>query len=135
MNNYKVQAKLELINNMMNPILSSLEEVNANKKALFQLHLSLEELFSNIINYAYDNNEGVVDISYEILDDKKYVRIIIKDKGKAFNPLEIDDPKLTGSANERQIGGLGIYIVKKSVDDIKYQRLNDENILEIVKYY
>lgn len=133
--NYRVDAKVELIDKMISPILSSLEEVGANKKALYQLHLSLEELFSNIANYAYDKENGYIDISYQLDKVNNSIKVIVKDKGKAFNPLEEEDPNLKGTAKERKVGGLGIYIIKNSVDDIKYQRLNEENVLEFSKKY
>lgn len=131
--NYKVKAKKELVDEMINPIISSLEESDANKKAVYQINLALEEIFVNIVNYAYKDDNGYVDISYDINKSKKQILIIIKDKGKAFNPLEKEDPTLSGTAQERKIGGLGIYIVKNIVDDIKYQRVNKENILKIIK--
>ena len=133
MNNYIVDAKLELIDEMINPIISSLEEIEANPKAVYQVNLALEEILVNIAKYAYPSNEGKIDISFEISDDKTQLKVVIKDKGKKFNPLEKEDPDLDSSVEERKIGGLGIYLVKKMVDDIKYQRINNQNVLEFIK--
>lgn len=133
MNNYQFEAKLELIDQMINPIISSLEEINVDNKKIYQVNLALEEILVNISKYAYSGNEGIVDISFEITSDPKQLKVVIKDKGKDFNPLAKEDPDLDASAEERKIGGLGIYIVKNMVDDIKYQRLNNENILEFIK--
>ena len=133
MNNYQVEAKMELIDQMINPIISSLEEIKVDHKKIYQINLALEEILVNISKYAYPGNEGVIDISFEISDNPKQLRVVIKDKGKDFNPLEKEDPNLDASVEKRKIGGLGIYIVKNMVDDIKYQRLNNENILEFIK--
>ena len=133
MNNYQVEAKMELIDQMINPIISSLEEIKVDHKKIYQINLALEEILVNISKYAYPGNEGVIDISFEISDNPKQLKVVIKDKGKDFNPLEKEDPNLDASVEKRKIGGLGIYIVKNMVDDIKYQRLNNENILEFIK--
>lgn len=133
MNNYQFPADITLIEQMSKPIISALEQVKAEHKKIYQINLVLEEILVNISKYAYPNNKGVVDISYEISDDHKNIKVIIKDKGKEFNPLEKDDPDLSTSAQDRKIGGLGIFIVKNLVDDIRYQRLNNENVLEFIK--
>ena len=133
MNNYQVEAKIELIDQMINPIISSLEEIKVDHKKIYQINLALEEILVNISKYAYPGNKGVIDISFEISDNHKQLKVVIKDKGKDFNPLEKEDPDLDESVEKRKIGGLGIYIVKNMVDDIKYQRLNNENILEFIK--
>ena len=130
---YVVNAKHELIDDMINPVLEALEGLEANKRATYQLHLALEEVLVNVVNYAYEGKEGTVDISYDISNDNKSIKVIIKDKGKAFDPTKAEDPPLEGTAKERKIGGLGIYIVKNIVDDIKYSRIDNQNVLEIVK--
>lgn len=133
MNNFQVPANEKLIDEMIKPIISSLEENDIAFKCIYQINLALEELFVNISKYAYSDNEGIIDISYEISDNPKQLKVIIRDKGKEFNPLAKEDPNLNVSVQERKIGGLGIYIVKNMVDDIKYHRANDENVLEITK--
>ena len=133
MNNYQVPANVELIDKMIDPIISSLEEIEVEHKKIYQVTLALEEIFANISKYAYPSVEGMIDIFYEINKDEKQLKVVIKDKGTAFNPLEKEDPDLAASVSERQIGGLGIYIVKNIIDDIKYQRINNENVLELIK--
>ena len=133
MNNYQIAAKIDLIDEMMNPIISSLEEIDADHKKVYQINLALEEILVNIAKYAYSPSEGMIDISYEISDEPKQLRVVIKDKGKAFNPLEKEEPDLNSSVQERKIGGLGIFIVRNIMDDVKYERVNDENVLEIIK--
>ncbi len=133
MNSNQFPADITLIEQMSKPIISALEQIQAEHKKIYQINLVLEEILVNISKYAYRDNKGIVDISYEISDDHKNIKVIIKDKGKEFNPLEKEDPDLSTSAQDRKIGGLGIFIVKNMVDDIKYQRLNNENILEFTK--
>lgn len=134
-NSYQVDAKHDLISLMINPIIAALEENNANSKAVYQMNLALEEIFVNIVNYAYPDKDGKVDISYKLNKKDKSINIKIKDKGKEFNPLEAKEPDLGASAKDRKIGGLGIFIVKNVVDEIKYQRKDNENILEIFKRF
>ena len=133
MNKYQFEANLDLVDEMMMPIISSLEENEVEHKKVYQINLALEEILVNIARYAYVPGSGKIDISYEISDNPKQLRVIIKDKGKAFNPLEKEEPDLDASVQDRKIGGLGIYIVKNIVDDIKYQRTNNENVLEFIK--
>ena len=133
MNNYQFDANVELVDEMMAPIISSLEEIDTEHKKIYQINLALEEILVNVAKYAYSPNTGIIDISYEISDNPKQLKVIIKDKGKEFNPLEKEEPDLAASVQDRKIGGLGIYIAKNIVDDIKYQRINNENVLEFVK--
>ena len=130
-----VPAKKDLIDSMIDPILDSLKEVEASGKVIYQLHLTLEEIFVNIVNYAYDEEGGNVDISYHLDIENRNVKITITDKGKEFDPLKVEEPSFEGTAKERKIGGLGIYIVKNLVDDIEYHRFNNQNVLEITKNY
>ena len=133
MNNYQFDANVELVDEMIAPIISSLEEIETEHKKIYQINLALEEILVNVAKYAYSPNTGIIDISYEISDNPKQLKVIIKDKGKEFNPLEKEEPDLAASVQDRKIGGLGIYIAKNIVDDIKYQRINNENVLEFVK--
>ena len=133
MNNLHFEANLELIDQMINPIISSLEVNEAESKTIYQVNLALEEILVNICKYAYSGNKGVINITFEINKDPKQLYVVIKDQGKDFNPLEKEDPDLNASLKDRKIGGLGIYIVKNMVDDMKYQRVNNENVLEIIK--
>ena len=128
MNNYQFDANVDLVDEMMAPIISSLEEMDTEHKKVYQINLALEEILVNIAKYAYSPNTGIIDISYEISDNPKQLKVIIKDKGKEFNPLEKEEPDLVASVQDRKIGGLGIYIAKNIVDNIKYQRnLNKNN--------
>ena len=133
MNNYQVEANLDLVGNMINPIIVSLENMGVTHANINQVNLILEELFVNIAKYAYSTNKGFVDISYDINKDTMLLKVTIKDKGKEFNPLLKEEPDIEAKAEDRPIGGLGIYLVKRLTDDITYNRINDENVLTFTK--
>lgn len=134
MKNYKVKADNKLIEKMIAPILSFLKKMDVDNKKIYQINLVLEEILVNICNYAYLTEDGVIDISFDVEENPKKLRVVIKDSGISFNPLEKEDPDLHIPSKDRQIGGLGIFLIKNMVDNIKYQRINNENILEFIKY-
>ena len=90
-----------------------------------KLLISAEEIFSNIARYAYEE-PGNADITVTIEDGM--LKVIFEDTGIEYNPLEKDDPDITLSVEERKIGGLGIFIVKKSMDLVRYERKDNKNI-------
>ena len=75
----------------------------------------------------------MIEVIYETDEDKKILTITIIDEGKEFDPLKRNDPDITLSAADRQIGGLGLFIVKNTMDDVEYKRLNNRNVLIIKK--
>ena len=95
--------------------------------------VALEEVFVNIAHYAYEGGEG--DVTLEIKFDETTRDIIFRmiDQGVAFDPLQKPDPDITLSAEEREIGGLGIFIAKKTMDLVTYAYENGENILTMIK--
>ena len=109
-----------------------LEKKDMNIKIISQIDIAVDEICSNIFNYAYKDKKGqvLVEISYQ----DKMVTIRFVDTGVKFNPLEKEDPDVNLSLQERKIGGLGIYLVKQLMDDVKYEySLKNENILTIIK--
>lgn len=108
-----------------------LEKHDCNLKTMMMISVMVEEIYINIASYAYVDKEGTATISMEFDDDN--VTITFVDSGIPFNPLAKPDPDITLSAEERSIGGLGIYMVKKTMDDVTYERKNDENILSFKK--
>ena len=111
-----------------------LEAAGCSMKAAMQLDVAVEEIFVNIAHYAYVPDTGYAHISIEIEDsDPKVAVIEFRDGGKPFDPLAKPDPDITLSAEERGIGGLGIYMVKKSMDEVTYRYENSQNILTIKK--
>ena len=99
-----------------------------------QIQMTIEEVFVNIANYAYENGEGNAEITCTILDDPLTAEISFKDSGVPFDPTQKEEADITLSAEERAIGGLGIHLVRQLMDEIAYERENDKNILMLVKW-
>ena len=97
-----------------------------------QLQLVLEEVVVNVISYAYPGEKNK-DIFVEVTCDAGHMTITVIDTGIPFNPLGKKDPDLMLSAEERPIGGLGIYLVKQLMTKVHYTRLKGKNILTMVK--
>lgn len=102
-------------------------------KVIMNMNLALEEVVSNVIFYAFDEGtEHKIDIDFELKNEKLFVHI--SDDGVAFNPIQTPPPAdLAKKAEERNIGGLGIYFVKNFMDDLAYKREHHKNILTLVK--
>lgn len=98
---------------------------------LFKIRLSVEEAVSNVVNYAYMQGEGWVEVGTGRTGE--LLAVTIKDAGKPFNPLGKPDPDITLSAEERGIGGLGIFLCKKMMDSVEYEYSDGCNILTMTK--
>lgn len=133
MQEIKVAARLEMFNEVLDFVVDNLERIDASPKVISQFAIVVDEIFVNIASYAYGDEEGEAVITYQLETDPKRVILQFRDKGKPFNPLDKPDPDITLSADERQIGGLGIFIVKKAMDEVEYQYKENHNILTIVK--
>lgn len=104
-------------------------------KAKTQINIAIDELFGNIANYAYGDSVGIATVRIEFSDSPNGVTVTFIDSGVPFDPLAKDDPDITLSAEERNIGGLGIFMVKKMMDNICYEYRNGNNILSISKNF
>ena len=110
-----------------------LEELSCSPRSQMQIAIAVDELFSNIAYYAYPEKTGEVTVRLEAEAEPTAVALTFIDTGIAYDPLSKKDPDLTLSAQERQIGGLGIYMVKKTMDSVSYSFQDGKNILKIVK--
>ena len=110
-----------------------LEKLNCPMKTQMQVDIAIDELFGNIANYAYNPEIGAATVRVEVTDNPLAVVITFIDNGVPYDPLAKADPDTTISAEQREIGGLGIYMVKKSMDDISYEYKDGQNILRIKK--
>lgn len=126
-------AKEENINEMIAFMEEELEKAGCPMKTQTAICVSMEELFVNIARYAYPDGRGSARIIVDIDRKTRIVTLVISDTGVAFNPLEKSDPDITKSAEEREVGGLGIFIVKKTMDTISYARKNNKNVLTMTK--
>ncbi len=133
MSELTLEAKVENLDEVLAFVDKILEELDCSPKAQMQIDVSVEELFVNIANYAYAPGTGPATIRVTKQNDPAGVAITFIDSGVPYNPLAKKDPDITLSAEERQIGGLGIYMAKKSMDSIEYEYTDGQNILRIKK--
>lgn len=110
-----------------------LEAADCPMKIQMQIDIAVEEIFVNIAHYAYSPEVGTATVRVEVMGEPPAVDITFIDGGVPYDPLAKADPDVTLSAEERQIGGLGIFMVKKSMDDVKYEYLDGHNILTLKK--
>ena len=128
-----LQASLEKLDEVLAFVEENLEKNDCPMKVLMQVQIAVEEIFVNIAHYAYGSEQGTATIRVEVGGDPLQVIITFIDQGVPYDPLQKEDPDVTLSAEERQIGGLGIFMVKKSMDDMTYEYVNGKNILTICK--
>lgn len=126
-----LDASIENIVRVTECIDSELEAQGCPLKAQMQIDVAIDELFSNIARYAYPREGGSVTVRYDYQDGVFSITFI--DRGVPYNPLEKSDPDVSLPAVERNIGGLGIFLVKKTMDGMEYQRMDGCNILTIRK--
>ncbi len=110
-----------------------LEDAGCPMLTQIAIDVAVEEIFVNISSYAYDQEIGGAVVQVEMLDEPLSVKITFIDNGKQYDPLAKPDPDITLSAKQRKKGGLGIYMVKNSMDDMRYEYRDGKNILTIKK--
>ena len=113
-------------------VVTSARDAGFPPKRVQEVELAVEEALVNIINYAYpDQENGDVEVSCG-LDDQGRFLIEIRDKGIPFDAESHSDPDLNANITERKVGGLGIFLIRKMVDEMRYQREGEENVLTLV---
>ena len=126
-------ATIENIETVIDFVNGQLEEIKCPLKAQMQIDIAIDELFGNIAHYAYNPETGPATVRVEVTEDPIAVVITFLDRGVPYDPLKKEDPDITLSAEERAIGGLGIFMVKKTMDEISYEYKDGKNILRIKK--
>ena len=104
-------------------------------KVQLLVEMAVEEIFVNIANYAYPDRTGQARIRTELLQDPRRIQITFTDSGIPFDPLKKPDPDISLSLDEKPIGGLGIFMVKKEMDDVQYRYEDGKNILTFMKQF
>ena len=125
--------ELEEMTKVMTALAEFSADVGLDKGVAQAAELVLDELLNNVINHAYldaKHHTIVVDMSIA----EQALQIIISDDGIPFNPFAHKDPDLKSSLEEREVGGVGLFLVKKFMDECSYERLEDRNIVTLVKY-
>lgn len=128
-----IAATVENIGAVTDFVDEQLEALDCPMKAQMQINIAIDELFGNIAHYAYNPDVGEATVRVEVIDDPLSVVITFIDRGVPFDPLSAADPDTTLSAEERAIGGLGVFMVRKTMDDVSYRYENGRNILSIRK--
>lgn len=129
---FTLKNKISELNKLAEELQKFSSGNNLSNEVLFDINLALDELVTNIISYGFDDNDEHL-IFITILRNENSIEILLEDEGKEFNPLEQETPDLGKPIEEREIGGLGIYFVRKKMNEIIYSRNGDKNILKLVK--
>lgn len=128
-----VDATIDNVQTITDFVDERLEEMNCPVKAQMQLNIVIDELCSNVARYAYSDKTGKVTVSVDTVDKPMKVWLTFTDEGVPYNPLAKEDPDITLSAEERKLGGLGIYMVKKMMDEFHYEYKDSKNIVTVCK--
>ncbi len=128
-----IAATVENIEAVTDFVSEQLEALSCPVKAQMQIAVAIDELFGNIAQYAYKPDVGEATVRVEVIDTPLSVVITFIDGGVPFDPLAAAEPDTALSAEERPLGGLGIFMVKKTMDKITYRYENGRNILSIRK--
>lgn len=128
-------ATVENIEAVTDFINEQLEAADCPMKVQIQIDIAVDEIFGNIAHYAYTPETGDATVRVEIEENPHSAVITFIDSGVPYNPLSQTEPDITLSADEREIGGLGIFMVKKTMDEVTYEHKNGMNILKIRKNF
>lgn len=130
-----IEARLDNLNQVLQFIDEQLEQTDCPMKAQMKIDIAVEEVFVNVASYAYAPETGLVTVRIEFEQRPRAAVITFIDRGVPYDPLAKDDPDVSLSVHDRQIGGLGIFMVKKSMDEMEYQYKDGQNILTIRKVF
>ena len=133
MEKLNVSAEISNLDQVIDFVLQRPEIAACEKHTLMQLRLAIEEVFVNIASYAYDPAIGPAEVSCEVLKDPLRVVITFMDHGRPFDPLAKEDADTSEEGLMSRIGGLGILLVKETMDEVSYSYENGKNILTILK--
>lgn len=133
MKKIQLEAKVENLQTVLDLIDDELDNAGCPMKVKMQIDIAVEELFVNVANYAYAPGTGEATVIIDVEPSPGKAVITIKDGGIPFDPTSKEDPDVTLSAAERRIGGLGIYMAKKSMDSMEYAYKDGCNIVTITK--
>ena len=130
-----VEAIVEQIETVTEFVNAELEKLDCPMKARIQLDIAIDEIVSNIAYYAYGEKTGTVTVRIEVLQEENGVQLMFLDSGVPYDPLTRQDPDISAEIEERKEGGLGIFLVRKTMDDMKYEYKDGQNRLTIRKSF
>lgn len=128
-----IEAVIDNLDEVTGFVNRHLEALDCPVKARMQIELATEEIFTNIASYAYTPDKGRAKVRVEVSDDPLEVILTFIDKGKPYDPLAKEDPDVTLTAEDREVGGLGIFLTKQTMDDVSYEYKDGQNILRLKK--
>lgn len=128
-NEITVTAIPESLEEVLEFVNTELMSINCPEMNMNQIDIALDELFGNIVRYGYEGQPGDVAISLEIIQDPLTAIITLRDNGIPFDPLAMPEPNVKLKAMERKPGGLGIIMVKRTMDDLGYEYRDGQNII------
>jgi sigma-B regulation protein RsbU (phosphoserine phosphatase) len=131
--NKTFSAKVEALSDVLGFVDQTLEGYECPMKIQTAICVAIEEVFVNVAHYAYKDGEGDMTLGISFDAESREITFRMRDKGTPFDPLKKPDPDITLSAEEREIGGLGIFITKKTMDTVSYAYENGENVLTMIK--
>ncbi len=134
-NEIVVDAKKEKLPDVIDFVKQHLENADADFATTTKMEVAVEEIFVNIASYAYINSSGQAKIHVDTTEQPQSISVTFIDEGVPFDPVAKEEPDVTLSAEERRIGGLGILMVKKSMDEVNYEYKDGQNIFTIKKYF
>ena len=133
MENQTFPAKIEALSDVLGFVDRTLESYECPMKIQTAVCVAIEEVFVNVAHYAYGDAQGDMTLGITFDPESRNITFRMTDRGVPFDPLQKPDPDITLSAQEREIGGLGIFIAKKTMDSITYNYENGSNILTMIK--
>ncbi len=134
MKEISVKADKEIIDQVFEFVEGELETIEGIKRMdILKIHMLVDEIFSNIASYAYEDEPGEVSIALFHDSEAESVSITFRDRGRPYNPLEQETPDVSLPVKKRRPGGLGVFMVRNTVDDIHYENTDGQNVLTIVK--
>ncbi|MCR5339470.1 MAG: ATP-binding protein [Lachnospiraceae bacterium] len=133
MSELQVEADVKELDKVQDFIREELEKYDVSMKAMYQIELAVEEIYTNISSYAYNPEVGKATINCSVAKDPLQVVIQFLDSGKPFDPLSRDEADTSSKALLERTGGLGIFLVKKNMDDVEYSYEDGKNVLTISK--
>lgn len=129
---FELKSSLSELDNLCENLEDFGQKIGLSKKLIFEINLALDELFTNIISYGFGDEEEHI-IKVTITPQNEELCLCIEDDGIPFNPIDFESPDVACSVENCKIGGLGIHIMRKLMDEICYQRCDDKNILTLKK--
>lgn len=130
MHTLKLLAKIENLPQWMQFIATCAREQGMPSKRIREIELALEEVLVNVCRYAYPEDIGDVEVTCTVDAHQRFI-IDIVDGGIPFDPLSLEAPDLTADLDSRQVGGLGVFLVRRLMDEVSYRREDDQNILQV----